>query len=129
MAFFFKNPEENNYFNFEFNCIGTCSATQCESKSLNVSPLSTASLNSIKRFATLGDVPFDEKIGNFEWKLTVEIPFSIIELPVTNLPKVLMANFYKCADGTSVPHYLSWSYILTAQPDFHQPKHFGVVTF
>jgi hypothetical protein len=37
----------------------------------------------------------------------------------------LRANFYKWGDGTSVPHYLTWSHIVTETPDFHRPEFFG----
>jgi len=129
VAFFCKEQEQDTYFNFEFNCIGTCLATQRESRTLNVNLLSTASLHSIKRYASLGNASFDEKIGNFEWKLTIEIPFLVMNIPSDNLPEILMGNFYKCADETSVPHYLSWSHISTNQPDFHRPEFFGTIYF
>jgi hypothetical protein len=74
VEFFCKTPEQDTYFNFEFNCIGTCLATQRASRNIDVNPLLATSLNSIKRVATLGDVTFEEKTWNFEWKLTVEIP-------------------------------------------------------
>ena len=127
VEFFCKTPEQKSYFNFEFNCIGTCLATQREGKELNVNPLSDMKMKSIKRFATFGNTPFEEKKGNFEWKLTVEIPFETIDIQLDKLPEMLMVNFYKCADGTSIPHYLSWSIISTKQPDFHQPNFFGIV--
>jgi hypothetical protein len=129
VEFFCKIPDQKTYFNFEFNCIGTCLASQRESRNLKVQPLSTESLNSIKRFASLGNTAFEEKTGNFEWKLTVEIPFEVIDIQSDNLPETLMANFYKCADGTSIPHYLSWSHISTDQPDFHRPEYFGAIYF
>jgi len=129
VEFFCKTPEQDTYFNFEFNCIGTCLATQRVGRNIDVNPLSTASLNSIKRFATLGNAAFDEKTGNFEWKLTVEIPFVVIDVQLDRLPEMLMANFYKCADETAIPHYLSWSHISTDEPDFHRPEFFGMIHF
>jgi len=129
VEFFCKLPVQNTYFNFEFNCIGTCLAAQREGREINVNPLSVVKTNSIKRFASLGNSIFDEKKGNFEWKLTVEIPFELIDIQSDNLPEMLMANFYKCADGTTIPHYLSWSHISTDTPDFHRPEYFGIIYF
>jgi len=129
VEFFCKLPEQNTYFNFEFNCIGTCLATVREGRDLNVNPLSKKKMNSIKRVASLGNCTFNEKKGNFEWKLTVEIPFELIDIQSDNLPEMLMANFYKCGDGTSIPHYLSWSHISTDTPDFHRPEYFGIIYF
>jgi hypothetical protein len=129
VEFFCKLPEQNTYFNFEFNCIGTCLATVREGRDLNVNPLSKEKMNSIKRYASLGNSSFEEKKGYFEWELTVEIPFDVIDIQCDKLPEVLMANFYKCGDGTSIPHYISWSYISTETPDFHQPSYFGIIYF
>lgn len=39
------------------------------------------------------------------------------------------ANFYKCGDNTSKPHYLSWNPIGTESPDFHRPDFFGNLIF
>jgi hypothetical protein len=39
------------------------------------------------------------------------------------------ANFYKCGDKLKQPHYLSWKPVLTSNPDFHQPKYFGEISF
>lgn len=129
VEFFCNHPEQDSYLNFEFNCIGTCLAAQRNSRDLNVNPLSKEEMKSIKRIASLGNSIFDEKKGNFEWKLTVEIPFELIDIQSDNLPEMLMANFYKCADGTTIPHYLSWSHISTDQPDFHRPEYFGIIYF
>jgi hypothetical protein len=125
VEFFCKLPEQEHYYNFEFNCIGTCLATKRKGRDLDIHPLSEQKMKSIKRYASMGSEPFNEKTGHFEWELTVEIPFEIMEIPPGNLPESLRANFYKCGDGTSVPHYLSWSQIKADQPDFHRPEFFG----
>lgn len=129
VEFFCKQPSQDHYFNFEFNCIGTCLATKRKGRELDVQPLFEKKMKSIKRFASLGNKPFDEKSGNFEWELTVEIPFEVIDIQTENLPEILNVNFYKCADGTDVPHFLSWSLISTNSPDFHCPEFFGELSF
>ena len=125
VEFFCKLPEQEHYYNFEFNCIGTCIATKRKGRELGIQPLSELKMKSIKRYASLGNEPFNEQTGHFEWELTVEIPFEIMEIPLGNLPATLRANFYKCGDSTSVPHYLSWSHITTDKPNFHSPEFFG----
>jgi hypothetical protein len=82
-------------------------------------------MSQIKRYASLGNEPFEEKKGNFDWTLTVEIPFSLLGIDPDNLPESIRANFYKCGDGTSVPHYVSWNPIEVENPDFHRPEFFG----
>ena len=39
------------------------------------------------------------------------------------------ANFYKCGDDTSHPHWLSWSCVDRPKPDFHAPTSFGTLVF
>lgn len=125
VEFFCQLPSSKTYFNFEFNCIGTCLATERISRTEGVNPLSAQKMSQIKRYPSLGNQPFQEKKGNFEWTLIVKIPFEILNINSDNLPEKLSANFYKCGDGTSEPHYVSWNPILTENPDFHQPKFFG----
>ncbi len=38
-------------------------------------------------------------------------------------------NFYKCADDTSHPHWLTWSPVDHPTPDFHRPHTFGRLVF
>lgn len=125
VEFFCQLPEQKHYFNFEFNCIGTCLATKRLSRTEDIMPFKSEEMDLIKRFSSLGIKPFEEKTGNFVWKLTVEIPFSLIGIQTAKLPQILKANFYKCGDETSIPHFLSWNQIMTENPDFHQPEYFG----
>lgn len=127
VEFFCKLPEQDHYYNFEFNCIGTCLATKRKGRNIDVEPLSDIQLKSIKRFSSLGNSPFAEKTGDFEWHLTVEIPFEVLQTIPEKLPEKLQANFYKCGDGTATPHYLSWNLIATNKPDFHRPEFFGEI--
>ncbi|MDW7774084.1 MAG: carbohydrate-binding family 9-like protein [Desulfobulbaceae bacterium] len=39
------------------------------------------------------------------------------------------ANFYKCGDRTSHPHWLTWAPVHSSKPDFHQPASFGILQF
>ena len=125
VEFFCQIPGSSTYFNFEFNCIGTCLATERKSRTEDVNPLSPDKMLQIKRYPSLGTKPFEEKQGDFDWSLTVEIPFSLLGIDPNNLPESINANFYKCGDGTSAPHYVSWSPIGVEKPDFHRPEFFG----
>ncbi len=129
VEFFCQLPGSKTYFNFEFNCIGTCLATERISRTEDVNPLSSEKMSQIKRFSSLGTEPFEEKQGDFDWSLTVEIPFSILGIESDHMPEKLTGNFYKCGDGTSVPHYVSWSPIAVEKPDFHRPEYFGELNF
>ncbi|MDR0540675.1 MAG: hypothetical protein LBH19_00520 [Dysgonamonadaceae bacterium] len=125
VEFFCRLPEQSGYFNFEFNCIGTCLAARREGRTLNTERFSSEQFKQIKRYASLGNRPFDERPSDGPWTLTVEIPFQLIGIHEGSLPAMIKGNFYKCADGTTRPHYLSWSPIATPQPDFHRPEYFG----
>ena len=126
VEFFCKLPEQKSYYNFEFNCIGTCLANKREGRTQNVNPLNESQLLQIERYPSLEKQTFEEKQGSFEWELTVAIPLKLIE--AENADKIY-ANFYKCGDETKEPHYLSWNPIETDNPDFHRPEFFGTVEF
>jgi len=115
--------------NFEFNCIGTCNASKRKSKTEGVVRYTLDELAQIKRYPSIGRRAFNEMEGMFEWELTVKIPFTLMGIDPTNLPKKMMGNFYKCADGTDSPHYVSWSPIKTEKPNFHCPEFFGELIF
>ena len=129
VEFFCKLPDSDSYMNFEFNCIGTCNASKRKSKTEGVVRYTLDELAQIKRYPSIGRRAFNEMEGMFEWELTVKIPFTLMGIDPTNLPKKMMGNFYKCADGTDSPHYVSWSPIMTEKPNFHCPEFFGELIF
>jgi len=125
VEFFVKHPDSDDYYNFEFNCIGTCKAARHHKGRENAVDFDPEQLTQIKRWSSLGKRAFNELSGLFNWDLCVSIPFSLMALTPENLPERLMGNFYKCADATEQPHYVSWSPIQTEKPDFHRPEFFG----
>jgi len=130
VEFFTRPVSDGPYNNFEFNAIGACLSQvgmdRNSRKSVNAEKIST-----IRRLASLGSETFEEKPGEHSWTLVVAIPFSLIFGDANpNLSgKIIRANFYKCGDKLSQPHYLSWNPIGTENPDFHQPEFFGVLEF
>jgi len=129
VEFFCKLPDSDSYMNFEFNCIGTCNASKRKSKTEGVVRYTLDELAQIKRYPSIGRRAFNEMEGMFEWELTVKIPFTLMGLDSNNLPEKILGNFYKCADGTDSPHYVSWSPIKTEKPEFHCPEFFGELIF
>jgi hypothetical protein len=71
------------------------------------------------------DPEMDEPMS---WGLTCRIPTDIMSPyvgPLTlDAASTMRGNFYKCADQSSHPHWLSWQ-PLGEQLNFHQPKYFG----
>ena len=86
-------------------------------------------MKKILRHSSLERSTFEEKPGLAEWSLTISIPFELIGLDGKKLPEKILANFYKCGDGTQNVHYVSWNAIEVAKPDFHRPDYFGEIYF
>lgn len=128
VEFFMKRVNDDFYMNFEFNCIGTCDAARRLSKE-EKSSLSADEYSRIRRYSTIRSSAFEEQKGIFSWELTVTIPFSLMGLDPNNLPEKILANFYKCADDTVSPHFVSWSPIGLPTPNFHCPEFFGEIYF
>ena len=129
VEFFCMPVGADKYTNFEFNCIGTCSASTRKSRTQDVIPFTQEELNSIKRAPSIGRRAFNEMEGMFEWELTVSIPFVLMNIDPLNLPEKILGNFYKCADGTDSMHFVTWSPVKTEKPDFHCPEYFGELNF
>jgi len=128
VEFFVEPVEGGDYWNFEFNCIGTINASHRHERR-NPTRLSADELAMVRRYASCGSRPFMEIEGLFTWNLLVVVPLRLIGLDADNLPEKVRGNFYKCASATSEPHYLSWKPIETDNPDFHRPEFFGDIYF
>ena len=128
VEFFCKRVDQEGYFNFEFNCIGTSLAAIHKTREDRVSR-SEEQMQKIKRYSSVSREAFEEKDGIFEWNLIVEIPFELLGIDKDNLPEKILANFYKCGDGTKNIHYVSWNAIEVEKPDFHRPDYFGELYF
>ena len=108
------------YRNFEFNSLGICwSAIGTKEKRVL---LPEDEMKQILRFPgiTLENIPIEG--SEFDWELGVAIPLDLLGLVSGSS---FRANFYKCGDLTQRPHFLSWSGIESAVPDFHLPQFFG----
>ena len=128
VEFFMKLPGSDEYWNFEFNCIGTVNASHRVTRD-NPTRLNDEQIASIRRYASCGTRPFEEMEGVFAWNLTIAVPFALVGIDANNLPEYILGNFYKCGAKMSLPHYLSWMPIDTPKPDFHRPEFFGKINF
>lgn len=129
---FFLDPRGNgNYYNFEVNAIGTTHLAYGPGRKNRTFIPPELIEDKIKVTSTLGKEPFAEKTVEQSWEMTMVIPVEIlvyhkgIKLPGLKA----RANFYKCGDDSTMPHYLSWNHVHTDRPDFHTPEYFGTLQF
>lgn len=130
VEFFISFDNLSNYYNAEFSCIGKALLGYRKDKN-NAMHADSAILKSIKRYPSLGVEPFDKKQGDFKWNMLVVIPVTAYwqsGLDSFNGIKA-HANFYKCGDDLTMPHFLSWNPIHTEKPNFHIPQFFGDLVF
>lgn len=127
---FFISMDGKNYYNFEFNCIGTIHIGYGPGRN-NRTPITPEIAEKIEIQSTLGNQPFAEKQGDFEWEMMIRIPLISFEFDQIKSLSGLQAsaNFYKCGDETSDPHFVTWNPIKTVNPDYHCPEYFGKVEF
>jgi len=128
---FFVSPSDDDiYYNFEFNGIGTCLLGTGTGRE-NSKRVDPALISKIRRQTSVGNKPVSERKGEFSWTITMAIPFDVFfHHEVKDLKgKVFRANFYKCGDMLSVPHYVTWNPVGTSNPDYHRPEYFGLIKF
>ncbi len=128
---FFVSPEDDGiYYNLEFNAIGTCLLGTGTGRE-NSTRANPEIISGIRRLASTGDRPFAEIKGRHSWSLTLAVPLEVFfHHDIKGLKgKTFRANFYKCGDMLSVPHYVTWNPVGTENPDYHQPKYFGLLKF
>jgi hypothetical protein len=130
VEFFVSPAEDGIYYNFEFNGIGTCLLGTGTGRGNSTKALPEI-ISKIRRVTSAGIKPVKERTGKFDWTITIAIPFSVFyQHNVSGLKgKTFTANFYKCGDKLSVPHYVTWNPVGTEHPDYHQPKYFGLLKF
>ncbi|OQY35165.1 MAG: hypothetical protein B6241_01285 [Spirochaetaceae bacterium 4572_59] len=130
----FLSPQGSNYYyNFEFNCLGTCLA-QVGTDRNNREYIGSEILEGISRIPSLGQQScciYSEGVLEEAkpWSLLVAIPVQCFVRDdfETLSGQKFRGNFYKCGDDLSLPHYLSWNKIETEYPDFHRPEFFGEI--
>lgn len=127
---FFMSFDESHYYNAEFSCIGKALLGYRQGKEKS-SHAENNILQSIKRYPSLDNKPFDKKQGDFKWNLLVVIPVTAYwQSGLKSFDGVkAKANFYKCGDNLTIPHFLSWNPIHTEKPNFHVPQFFGEISF
>ncbi len=126
---FFSVPAGDGvYYNIECNCIGTILiGAGAERRNREHAPQEITSL--VQRWASLGKETFETRNEPTDWEVSLIIPYRVFfKHDIASLNgTTVKANFYKCGDELSTPHFLSWNPIETSRPDFHRPDFFGVL--
>jgi hypothetical protein len=127
VEFFIGFKDDEAYYNFEFNAIGTPLVGYGIDKKRELADPSL--IKSIKCI-TVNNVTGDDRLP-FNWELTIAIPFTLFfKHQVTTLAGLnCKGNFYKCGDELPEPHFLCWNNILADKPNFHLPQYFGQLIF
>jgi len=132
----FFTPGEDisqGYFNLEVNCGGTALFHHQKGRNLDDLPVSRADFEQVEIAHTLPKIVNPEIAEAITWVVEYRLPFAILSTYAhidTPGPAVRWrANLYKCADGCSHPHWLTWSPVILPVPDFHRPEFFGHLMF
>ncbi len=131
--FFTPGPDiEKGYFNIEMNCGGSL-LWHWQTVPRQGRELSADQCAQILKYHQLPRIVEPEITATANWTVEYRVPFSVLEAytPLAYpAPGVKWrANFYKCADASSHPHWLTWAPVELPNPDFHQPRWFGALEF
>jgi hypothetical protein len=137
VEFFVQPKEGGGYFNFEFNCGGALCASyvtdpaRVAGRVKEFLPLTVDDERQILRYASLPTIVDPEIETKLVWYLEFSIPIALLEKYTGQLGQIKgqrwRANFYKCGDETSHPHWASWAPL--AARNFHAPACFGSICF
>jgi len=138
VEFFVRPKPKKGYFNFEMNAGGTLLLYYIEDESptptgfKKFKEVSRELGQTIQIYHSLPAVVYPEIKKPVEWSVEYAVPISLFEHYVGKLGKLQgqewRANFYKCADGTSHPHWVSWA-PLGKVLSFHLPQYFQPIRF
>ncbi len=138
VEFFVQPKPGKGYFNFEINAGGAMLLTYIETpdrktgadRKITEVPWDLA--KSVTIYHSLPETVDPERTEPVEWRVEYFIPFSVFESFVGPLGnpagQTWRANFYKCADKSSHPHWASWAPI-GEKLSFHVPYYFGTLCF
>ncbi len=136
VEFFVRPDPGKGYFNFEFNCSGVLNGSYIEDWTItergfgSVTKFTTEDRDSIVYHTSMPGFIEMELPSPTLWFFGFSVPFSFfgkyLQEEVSASDK-WTANFYKCGDNTSRPHWCAWSEI--PELNFHLPECFGKLCF
>jgi len=133
---FFFSPDAGFpllYFNLEINCGGTPLMRYNLIPRKEFKLLEVDDIKKIEISHLLPEIIDPEIVEPVTWTIEYKIPISLLEkYSGVTPPKpgvTWKANFYKVAENSSNPHYMTWSVVDNPVPDFHLPQFFGILKF
>jgi Carbohydrate-binding family 9 len=129
VEFFISFGDDKRYYNFEFNCFGTCllgfGANRVERRLLPAEIIKKIHSQTV---ISPDNGSSEQKI---HWQLTLAIPFEVFSFHsiISLKEQDCKVNFYKCGDDLPEPHFLVWNNIIAPYPDFHLSQYFGGMKF
>lgn len=135
VEFFFTPGTDvsKGYFNLEMNCGGAMLFHFQTGRGKNRIIIPEKECEKISRRSSLPPRVDPEIQEPVTWTVSYRLPLGLMEkyaevtLPAPGVQ--WRANFYKCGDKTSHPHWLTWSPVNLPRPDFHRPEFFGTLEF
>jgi hypothetical protein len=137
VEFFVRPRPDGGYFNFELNAGGSLLLSYIENwkrtpegfeKFRMVSPELCCQIEILN---SLPHIVQPEITTPLHWNVSLKIPLSLLEAHTGRISTTpgsrWRGNFYKCADETSHPHWMSWSPV--KELNFHAPDDFGELCF
>lgn len=138
VEFFFQPRQLPGYFNLEINCGGAKlmsfieDATRTPTGFAKFQLVKSEHASKIEIRHSMPKTLAAEIITPVNWQIGAIIPLEAIAPYVGDIGNLSgqtwRANFFKCADKSSHPHWASWSPI-GEKLNFHQPQYFGEIRF
>ncbi len=135
VEFFFTPGKDlgEGYFNLEANCGARFLLHHQIARGENQREVAVEDCRKIEIKASLPQTVDPEMTEPMVWTLHYALPIELlkkyapVEAPAPGVS--WRANFYKCADHSSHPHWLTWNCVDKPDPDFHVPHCFGTIVF
>lgn len=129
-------PESDpGYFSFELSAIGTLLSCHIQDWRRVGGPffrkyrmLTPEELAHVSIAATLSEPILTERVGAVSYQVAFILPAKLLGVSAPLSSQTFSANFYKCGDHTSHPHWGSWNPIGEVL-NFHKPDYFGLLRF
>jgi hypothetical protein len=135
VEFFLSPTNDERYFNVEVNAGGAVLLhynVPGEHGRYQSTPVEPEWIERLGVEASLTPPVEPEQEGGLTWWVRYAVPFALVEAHAGVGPPASgtqwHANFYKCADASSRPHWASWASIGSVR-NFHQPKCFAPLAF